>query len=369
MEPYIPESLPPSALNWEALIPQIGPANAELARYDGILRGIVNPNVLLSPLMIEEARLSSKIEGTEASLDEVLKFDAARQLEFTENSEEVHIQDYREILNYRSAVQFATEQMDEHPITLKMIRRLHFILMNSVRGRAKARGEFRKTQNHIGSPGSDIVHATFVPPSPLILGENLNAFERYSHENERDTLVQLGILHAQFEMIHPFLDGNGRIGRMLIPLFLYEKGLLSSPVFYLSAYLEAHRDIYYAKLQNVSRDKDWTGWIQFFLDAIIQQSKENAQKAQEILDLYQKMKSDIADLTHSQYSGRALDAMFAHPVFETTEFASRSEIPRQTAMIILRKMREEGILSVVRESAGSRPAIFVFPQLLSIVNS
>lgn len=366
MQPYVSEALPPESLDWEALIPRIGPANAELARYDGILQGIVNPEILLSPLMTQEAVLSSRIEGTEASLDQVLEFEARRQLEITHDVEDKQIQDYREILNYRAAVGYATDYLNQDPITLKLIKKLHYRLLDSVRGRTKARGAFRTTQNHIGALGSDIKDATFVPPSPIHLTESLNAFERYIHVEERDRLVQLGIIHAQFEMIHPFLDGNGRVGRMLIPLFLFEKNLLSSPMFYLSAYLEKNRDIYYDKLQRISQHGDWTGWIRFFLEAVTQQALDNARKAQSILALYEEMKSRISELTHSQYSIKTLDTIFALPVFETSEFVSRSGIPRQASSRILRILRESDLLFVLRNASGSRPAILVFPKLLAI---
>lgn len=243
------------------------------------------------------------------------------------------------------------------------------MLLDSVRGRTKARGEFRTTQNHIGVPGSNVENATFVPPSPLHLAEHLNALERYIHADEPDGLVQLAIVHAQFELIHPFLDGNGRVGRMLIPLFLFEKNLLSSPMFYLSAYLEKHRDIYYDKLQRISQEKDWTGWILFFLEAVRQQAMDNARKAQSVLALYESMKTNIADLTHSQYSINALDTMFAQPLFITSEFISRSEIPKETASRILRNLRDNGILVAVQEASGRRPAILAFRELLDIIVS
>lgn len=363
---YIPGTLPPGEIDWEDLIPLIGPANAGLARYDGILQGIVNPEILLSPLMTQEAVLSSRIEGTEASLDEVLEFEAGRQLEITQDAEDKQIQDFREILNYRAAAGYATDYLKQDPITLKLIKKRHYRLLDSVRGRTKARGEFRTTQNHIGAPGSDIKDATFVPPSPIHLTESLNSFERYIHAEERDRLVQLGIIHAQFEMIHPFLDGNGRVGRMLVPLFLFEKRLLSSPMFYLSAYLEEHRDIYYNKLQRVSQDGDWTGWIRFFLEAITQQALDNAKKAQSILALYEEMKSKISESAQSPYSIRALDAIFAQPIFETSKFVSRSGIPKQASFRILRNLRNKGILYIIRKSSGRRPPILAFTRLLVI---
>jgi Fic family protein len=194
----------------------------------------------------------------------------------------------------------------------------------------------------------------------------MSAWERYLHEPAPDQLVQLAVMHAEFEAIHPFLDGNGRVGRLLIPLFLADQKLLSSPNFYLSEYLETHRDDYYDRLLAVSRDDDWTGWCEFFLRAIIEQAEKNQKKAEAILDLYQEKKSWIAEVTHSQYAVRALDWFFDRPVFKTTDFAESAGIPRPTAMRILRVARDEGLLREVRPASGRRPAMLAFTELLNV---
>ena len=359
MEPYIPQPLPLLGLDLARLISHIGPANAALARYDGLLQSVINPNVMLSPLTNREAVLSSKIEGTQATVDEVLEFEAG--LEF--DDEKKH--DIQEIVNYRKTLTLASESLVDRPITLSMVRQMHRVLMDSVRGTNKTPGEFRRDQNWIGPVGCTMEQASFVPPSPLQLTDHLLAWEAYLSSQDFDLLVQVAVVHAQFELIHPFKDGNGRIGRLLIPLFLFGKRALASPMFYLSEYLEANRDLYYARLQGISREGDWTSWIVFFLDGIAQQATANTQRVREILALYARMKKQIAELTRSQNAIAVLDALFYRPIFQSNDFVVRSGIPKQSALPILRKLRDAGVLHPLRESSGRRPAILAFRELLN----
>ncbi len=359
MNPYEPERLPLGELDWKRFRRLVGPSNAALARYDGILQAMINPEVLLSPLMTQEAVLSSRIEGTQATLEEVLEFEASRQpLERN--------QDVQEILNYRSAMRMAVASLEKRPICLNLLKEIHGVLMDSVRGQNKARGEFRREQNYIGRPGARIEEATFVPPEPLAVEAHLRNWEQYIHYEEDDRLVQLAIIHAQFELIHPFLDGNGRVGRILLPLFMFEKGSLSSPMFYLSEYLESHRDEYYDRLRVVSQDEDWEGWVEFFLMGIIEQARVNANKAKAILDLYNQKKVSVADLTRSQYSIHAVDFLFGCPIFQTSEFVERSGIPEKTAQRVLKKLVDGGLLVTLREGGGRRGATLMFPELISL---
>lgn len=360
MNPYIPNELPLDNLDYQRLFAYVGNANAELARYDGLLQGIVNPAVLLSPLTTNEAVLSSKIEGTQATLDEVLEHEAGLNM----NAEKT--QDIQEIVNYRSALIQAEEFLNDNPLSLYLIRQMHHTLLNSVRGENKSPGSFRTDQNWIGKYGCTMEEASFVPPSPIILQEFLEKWEAYVQGDDIDTLVQLAIVHAQFELLHPFKDGNGRIGRLLVPLFLHKKEKLASPMFYLSSYLESNRDEYYARLSAISSDNDWNGWIEFFLIAITEQAKENALKVQQMTELYNKMKDRIVEATRSQYAIQVLDALFFQPIFKTTDFVSRTGITKQTAMALLRQIRESGDLVLIREAKGRQASILAFPALLSI---
>ena len=362
MKPYEPVQLPLDDIDWESHVSLIGQANAALARYDGMLEGIVNPAVLLSPLTTQEAVLSSRIEGTLPTMVEVLEHEASPKKKLEPEIRD----DLSEIINYRRAMVKAVGDLNKRPLCLNLIKEMHEVLLDSVRGRHKYRGEFRRSQNLIGPPGCDINTATFVPPSVDKMKPALHNWEKYCHHEEKDRLVQLAVIKAQFELIHPFLDGNGRIGRILIPLFLYDKGLLSSPMFYLSGYLEEHRDDYYRALESISRQDDWNGWIRFFLVAVRDQAEINTEKARNILDLYNRMKSQIQEAIRSQYLIQALDALFDKPIFTSNDFSKLSKIPRESSYHILNILKKEGIIVEQRPGQGQRAAILKFKELIDI---
>ena len=360
---YHQGQFPPGALHWPQLLALIGPANAAVARYEGVLHGIPNPNVLLSPLTTQEAVLSSRIEGTQATIGEVLEFEAEGEPgdESTAKKADIH-----EVLNYRAALAEASRLLEELPLSQRLIRLTHERLMQGVRGRNKAPGDYRRIPNWIGPEGCTIEQARFIPCSADALPAAMGAWEAYIHAPAPDALIQLAVLHAEFEAIHPFLDGNGRLGRLIIPLFLKSKGLLSAPNFYLSEYLESHRDEYYDRLLAVSRDGDWTGWCGFFLRAIIEQAGTNQTKAQAIHALYTARKDWMVEATRSQYGVRALDWFFSRPIFVASDFVSQSDVPEPTAKRILRLVRDNGLLREIRASRGRRPAVLAFPELLNI---
>lgn len=359
VQPYTPEPLPIKALDKDALFTAVGEANAALARYDGLLLAMVNPAVMLSPLTNQEAVLSSKIEGTQATVEEVLEHEAGQE------HDEKKSRDIQEILNYRKALMLAKESVAERPIRLSLIRELHRILMDSVRGANKEPGLFRKDQNWIGAPGCTLEQATFVPPSPLQLMDHLQAWERYLGSDDIDPIVQAAIVHAQFELLHPFKDGNGRIGRLLIPLFLFSKGRLTHPMFYLSAYLESHRDEYYNRLRAISQRGDWSGWCAFFLRAVTAQATRNGNILREIMGLYEATKQQMRDITHSPHSAQLVDALFDRPIFTAADISRRAGVPKPTVHKLIKSLLDEGLLDTVREAAGRRPAILTFAELLN----
>ncbi|MEE9464792.1 MAG: Fic/DOC family N-terminal domain-containing protein [Candidatus Neomarinimicrobiota bacterium] len=358
---YHEGGFPPRELDWPRLLPLVGPANAAVARYDGLLHGIPNAQVLLSPLTSQEAVLSSKIEGTQATLGEVLEFEAAADTASGEKRDDIH-----EVLNYRMAMNHAVAALKNLPLSQRVVRNTHQVLMQGVRGKNKTPGEYRRISNWIGPAGCMMEEARFVPPGADRMLDLMSNWEKYLHADAPDKLAQLGILHAEFEAIHPFLDGNGRIGRLLVPLFLVDKKLLSSPDFYVSAYLEAHREEYYERLLAVSRDGDWTGWVAFFLKALTEQARDNESKARAILDLYQSRKDWISKKTRSQYAVQALDWFFSRPIFTTSDFVKSAEIPKPTASRIVRVARDKGLLREVRPGRGRRAAILVFSELVNI---
>lgn len=361
MDPYEPQALPLADLDYRRLIAQVGEANAALARYDGLLQGMVNPEILLSPLTDQEAVLSSKIEGTQATLEEVLEHEAGRQ--YDENK----THDIQEVLNYRTALRLAQDYLKDRPIRLNLILQLHKVLMSSVRGQDKAPGQFRQDQNWIGTPGCTIGEASFVPPNPLQLPGHLQAWETYVNGSEFDLLAQAAVMHAQFELIHPFKDGNGRIGRLLIPLFLFAKGRLFRPMFYLSAYLETNRDEYYIRLQNISRKSDWTGWIEFFLRAVVEQARINTQRAKDIMGLYDQMKDVVRSATHSQHTAQLVDSLFTRPIFRT-QHVSDTGISKQTAHMLIRQLLDAKIIVTLLQGSGRRATIYAFPRLLDLAD-
>ena len=362
MNPYEPMSLPLPNIDWIAHVPLIGQAHDALGVYKGMLNGIPNPAIMLSPLTTQEAVLSSRIEGTQASIEEVLQYEADPKEEMTASKHA----DIREIINYRQAMKSAVEDLKERPSCLNLMKKLHFILLDSVRGQNKGRGEFRRSQNFIGPYGATIEQATYVPPVWDKVEGAMGNWEKYLHADEKDRLVQLAVAKAQFELIHPFLDGNGRLGRMLVPLYLFEKGVLSSPMFYISAYLETHRDAYYANLQAVSRTGDWNSWIGFFLSALIDQAKANEAKTRSILDLYERMKKEIPGTLRSQYVVQAIDALFERPVFSSSDFIASTKIPRESAFRILSLLKRHKLLTDLRPGKGRRATILMFPELLKI---
>jgi len=359
--PYAPEPLPPAGIDWEAHIPQIASANRALARYDGILQAIPNPELLLSPLLTQEAVLSSRIEGTQASLEDVLRFEANPRERINDKA----LADIQEIINYREALNVAVEALKARRLDIALVCDLHRILLTDSRGMDREPGCIRTIQNFIGRD-AHIEHAIFVPPAPESVPGALEDWEAYLHSEEKDVLVQLSVLKAQFELIHPFCDGNGRIGRMLVPLIMYEKGLIASPMFYISAYLERHRPVYYERLLAVSRDRDWNGWIGFFLHAIEEQAGTNGRKAKAILDLYDEMKRTVPEVTRSQYAVAAIDAVFRTPIFSSSEFYDLSAIPKESGAKILRDLEESDIIQLVQKGRGRRASIYIFPRLVAI---
>ncbi len=360
-QPCIPDELPLTALDWHRLLPLTGKANAALARYDGMLQTLPNPAVLLSPITVNEAVLSSRIEGTQATLDEVLEFDAGIQ------PPEARRGDIEEISNYRVAVQIAEAALAERPLSLSLIKEVHQRLMQGVRGRDKTPGAFREDQNWIGRTGDSIDRARFVPPSPLVLPQALENWEKYLGSETEDPILQAAVGHAQFEILHPFKDGNGRIGRMLIPLVLYQRKALSRPMFYLSEYLEANRDDYYDKLLAITDKGDWQGWIEFFVGALIAQAENNLAKVRSIRDLYNLMRQRFVEVTHSQFAMAAVDAFFMRPIITAPEFARAADFNnRVTANAMLRQLEAAQLIRRVREGTGRTPAIYTLPNLINI---
>lgn len=351
----------PPRLDVAALMPLVGPATAAIARYDGKLAAAPNSSVLLSPLRRREAVLSSRIEGTQSTVEDVVSFEAGKK----PKSEQEH-QDNIEIINYTNAMTHAEQELEKLPLCQRVIRSAHQVLMSGARGKNKEPGQYRQNQNWIGPPGCTQETATFIPISADKLAPAMDAWEAFIHTDDApDLLIQVAILHAEFEALHPFQDGNGRMGRLLIPLFLWWRGLIHRPIFYISAYFEAHRDLYYERLLAVSRDGDWTAWCRFFLEGVRTQAEGDLEKTNRIFSLYEKTKA-LKVLTRTQYAIQTLDCLFQNPILSSSDLTAKAGIPAPTARRMLKLLAEQNVLYEFFPPSGRTPGLYIFSELLSI---
>jgi Fic family protein len=319
-------------------------ADQALGRLDGTAGTLPNPDLFVAMYVRQEAVLSSQIEGTQASLTDVLAFEA----EEGGTSQG----DVEEVVNYVAAMNHGLRRLQEFPLSLRLIRKIHECLMRGVRGQERQPGEFRKDQNWIGGPGSTLATATFVPPPPSVMQEALTSLEKFLHDPSLPRLVHAALAHAQFETIHPFLDANGRVGRLLITFLLCHGGLLSRPLLYLSHYLKRHRQEYYDRLQAVRVDGRWEDWLLFFLKGVAEVAVEAQSTAGKILALRERHRNQLA--SEGRASGnllRALDRLFEHPVITVRTLERELEVNYATANSVLMRMQE---LGVIQESTGYR---------------
>jgi Fic family protein len=337
----------------------MGNAHDEIGRLRGVVTNLPNPDLLTTPLITKEAVLSSKIEGTQATIQDVFEFEAAEQ-------QDDGIGGVREVLNYRMSLRQGFTLLHEDPISENLIKRLHLTLMTGVRGHHRMPGEFRKAQVHIG-PLNEPEKARYVPPLPDdIPGLFSNLMQYVNSTSEIDALVQIGVAHYQFEAIHPFMDGNGRIGRLLIPLMLYKQGRLSYPLLYVSEFFEEHRDAYYDSLNGVSERDDWMTWLLFFLKALGTQARRTTDTALEILALYEKVKREVATI-NSRYSVQLLDIIFRNPVVSAPQVIKELDAKAdQTAYVLLQKFVNKGILRL--ESHRPRHRRYTFMRLIELLH-
>ena len=366
---YHEGGFPPRILDWQRLVPLITPVAGAVARLDGTLQAVPNSKILISPLLKQEGVLSSRIEGTQATLVEVLQYEAGRK-KFSPQ----RLEDIQEIQNYQRALEQATKLIAELPICFRLLSEVHRILMNSVRGSDKAAGKYRVIQNYIGSSGCSIDEARFVPVSPTQLQDAMGRWERFVNDDHFcDPYIQAAIIHAEFEAIHPFLDGNGRIGRMLIPLFLVQRGILNAPTLYVSEYFERHRQEYVDRLLAVSQHDDWTGWCEFFLKAIREQAEINQKRTEEIVALYQNCKETFASLLNTKLLIWVLDFLFCYPIFTPPmmeEYINQhASVSHPTVSRFIKSLLEGKIIEVAQEKSGTWPGEYKFTELIEITDN
>jgi Fic family protein len=330
---FVPDPAPRQVELSDQSLAALDDASNQLGILQGIGRQIRNPHLLISPYMSREAVLSSRIEGTQTTMSDVYAADL-------EQGELVQASDVREVQNYRSAHRLGLKS--KLPLSLRLIRNLHKRLMRGVRGRERHPGEFRTYQNFIGAPtGAD---ATYVPPPVPQMQELLDDLEGFLHEDSLRPLVQAAIVHYQFEAIHPFGDGNGRVGRLLIPLFLRDRDLLPQPLLYLSAYFERSRSEYYERLFRVSTHNDWDGWICYFLTGVSTQAQEAADLADKLLELHNRYREELQARHVTANVLALIDALFENPLIYTRRAEDILDVSAPTARATIRKLEEHGIL-------------------------
>lgn len=356
---------PPSGLDYARLMPGLLDATAALARYDQMLRGMHNSEIFLAPLRGQEAVISSRMEGTISTLDEILQL----QAEFDDDDAGAASQyraDVIETALYRRALNTAQARLEQgQPLSESLLKSLHRQLLSFGRGANKSPGAYKHEQNYVGERGSRKV--SFVPIAPEHLASGMEALFKLADDTAMPVLLRTALAHAEFEALHPFEDGNGRVGRMLITLMLWRDGVIGAPHFYISRYFEDHKDEYLDRLRAVSAQDDWNGWCEFFLAAVAQQATRNLEMAQSIRDFYEEMKPRFSELLASKHAVAALDYLFTYPVFGNSRFTRSAGIPAQTAARFTRVLLQAGLLQPVIEASGRRSAIYRFEPLMQKV--
>ena len=360
-------AFPPQRLDHERLLDPVFETGAALARYDQMLAAMHNSEILLAPLRNQEALASSRMEGTISTIDEVLRIEA----EVTDDSEaafRLARSEAVETFLYTRALRRAQQAIEAgEPLTENLIRAAHRVLLSYGRGANKAPGAYKTEQNYVGGGRNRAV--SFVPISPVALPAGMQALMSFIHEGRMNRLLKTAVAHVEFEALHPFRDGNGRIGRMLITLMLWSTGIIRQPHFYVSAFFEDNRDEYIDRMRRVSSDAAWTEWCLFFLDGLRVQADRNIAVAERIGALYEAMKVRFREELKSEWTIEALDFMFANPVFRNSKFTAHERIPAHVAATMTRKLRDVGVLSQIEPGAGRRPALYGFAPLVDLLRA
>lgn len=354
-KPYHPPKLPVT-VDKSLIADTLGDASFELGKLDGLQRNLQNPALLVSPLTVKEATVSSKIEGTKSTVSEVMMFEASQKAER---------EDTVEVANYRKAILIASEQIRKQKLSLSFMKTLHSILLENVRGHEK-RGDFRKGQVYVGPKNAkNISEATYIPPEHYLVPEYMENLESYILKHEQNHLIKAAILHYQFEAIHPFGDGNGRIGRLIIPLYLFSEGKLHQPILYLSGYFDKNRDEYISTLHLVDETQKYEHWVNFFLKAVIAQAKETQDLIYKINTLRAEVGDVMADFK-SPYLDRSIDFLFKKPVFRNKDLREVLKIGRTTGYRIISKFTEKGMVVKIQTKLV-KGDIYIFNKLTELL--
>ncbi len=354
---FIPNPMPP-IFQWDnALVSSLSRADHILGMLSREGSMLPNPHLLMRPFITREAVLSSKIEGTQATLGEILADDAGAYVDRSPD-------DLQEVRNYVVALDYGLKRLQEFPLSLRLIREIHGKLMQGVRGAHATPGEFRRTQNWIGLPGCTLTTAKYVPPTPDELMNSLGDFERFLYDRSLPPLIHIALCHYQFEAIHPFLDGNGRMGRLLITLLLVERKILPTPLLYLSAFFEFTRDEYYKQLYKVSSEGSWHDWLSYFLNGVATQSSDVLSRAERINVLLIDWQIKVGGGS-SKIPLEIVKNFAVNPYLNIKKVSESLNVAFTTAQRAIKKLEELGIVSQV--SDGKRGRIYCAVQILTIL--
>lgn len=358
---FVPFPLPPKLEPDWKLINALDLANRQLSQLSGLSHNLHSPHLLIMPFLRREAVLSSRIEGTQASLSDLFFFEAAGKPVGDKS-------DVNEVANYVRALEYGLRRLETLPISLRLMGELHQILMRDVRGGHLSPGEFRRSQNWIGNPGCTLNDATYVPPPMVEMKESLGQLENFIHaEATYPPLIRLAMIHYQFEAIHPYLDGNGRIGRLLITLLLCSWKILPQPLLYLSAFFEKNRQEYYQLLLSVSQKGEWSDWIGFFLRGVAEQSADAIDRITRLLALHRNYTHKLQSARNSSLLLRLLDQLFIGPVISVPKAAEVLQITYPPAKTNVLKLVAAGILQEIEGVGGTK--LYVAAEILRTVNT
>ena len=349
---FIPAPLPPDPpVQMGGDLPALlSRADQALGRLDGSIQTLPHPDLFVYMYVRKEAVLSSQIEGTQSSLQDVLAAEA--QILSPDRPRDVH-----EVVNYVRAMNYGLKRLDDLPVSIRLIREIHAELLRGVRGSQLTPGELRTRQNWIGPAGCALHEATFVPPPPHEVRAALSDLERFLHsDSPLPLLVKIGLAHVQFETIHPFLDGNGRVGRLLITFLLCQQGVLQKPVLYLSHYFKRHRQAYYERLQAVRDEGSWEAWLEFFLKGIVDVGSNATQTARRILDLRETHRQAITEQfgRGAANAYRVLEHLYAHPIVSVSEVQASIGVTYQAANALVSRLVDTGILTEITGQTRNR---------------
>lgn len=357
---FVPDALPRDLQLSSSTVSLLDRASRAVSVLAGVGETLSNPHLLIRPFLRREAVLSSKIEGTQTSLSDLFLYEAS-------GAKKDRGGDAREVRNYVEALEYGLERLSELPLSVRLFNDVHSVLMTGVRGEDRRPGELRTEQVWIGSEGTSIGEARFIPPPADVLRDLLTDLERFLNERlEMPPLIQCALMHYQFETIHPYFDGNGRVGRLLIVLFLCAKQVLPTPLLYLSAYFERNRDRYYDRLLELSVTGKWEPWLEFFLAGVEEQSRDAIARSRRVRQLHERYRHELQELKASANALRLLDALFESP-FMTPSLASRRlDVTWPGAKGVLERLRGAGIVHV---HPGKGPLMYVARELLGVVEA